>query len=238
MKKLIMIFLLSALLTGCGSPAPEPETPTLPTDPPVTAEAPSETMAPETTSVPLDPQVETTEESLPLSWDAYQVVYNILSDGLQETGTFQGIDPNGDLVWTYETQSFPMAQLRQIAPLGRYQGTYYLLEGTVIVALDIATGQILFENHDFCGSPTEEAILIDDYGYLYLAGYDRPDFFAMDPQGHTVKNVNCLDPNYCGAFRITWDEGRILVHMERDTAGNSGDFPIPVEADWLPQAKG
>ena len=234
MKKQILILALCLLLTGCSRPAAE-----IPVTEAVPSSLPEETAASAFSEPPEEetwgPSEETEE---PLAWDAYQVVYNISSDASGEQGVFQGLDPRGNLIWTYETGSYPMAQLPRITPLGRWQDTYYLLEDGTVVALYIPTGHVLFENADFGGCPAEKAVLIDEFGYLYLAGWDRPDFFAMDPQGHTVKVISSLDDQLSGAFRISQEQNTLYVHMERDSQGNSGDFPCPVEMDWLPQAKG
>ena len=238
MKKAILILALAALLAGCASsPAPAasiPETTVLETS---TAETESTAAEiPETTaaSVPL----ETLEQTLPLTYTAYQVVYNIMTEGGEESAVFQGIDPNGSLVWTYETGSYPMAQLSRITPLASFQDVYYLVEGGKVVALDIATGEIRFENPEFMGCPAPDAFFIDEYGYLCLAGYDGPDFFLMDPQGHTLRRGLPEDTPYCMPYEITREEDQIVIHMESDGQGNSGDFPVYVPMDWIPQAMG
>lgn len=238
MKHLILPCVLLLLLTGCGtgvSSEPETRETVLSTiAAPEISEEETAAAVPETETESL-PEPETT---LPLSYDAYQVAYNILEENGEETGTFQGIDPEGNLVWTYHTGSYPQGQMMQISPLGRFQGTYYLLEGGTVIALDIVSGRILFENGDFGGCSSQEVSLIDDYGYLYLCGFDKPDFFAMDPMGHTVKKIGTLDEDHYGPFKITVDGNVLTVHMERDSMGNSGDFPVSIPMDWIPQAKG
>lgn len=242
MKKFIFSCLLFLLLTGCSekvSPAAEiPET-----EVPVFSSSATETKFSEgqnpTATEETDPEIPVVSETtLPLSYDAYQVVYNITEQSGEESGVFQGIDPSGDLVWTYETGSYPQGQMLQISPLGRFQGIYYLLENGTVIGIDITTGQILFENNDFEGCSSQEASFIDDYGYLYLCGFDKPDFFAMDPMGHTVKVISTLNQNYFAPFKITVDGSMLTVHMESDSMGNSGDFPIDIPMDWIPQAKG
>ena len=243
MKKAIYVLLLAALLSGCGNKesneASEVPVLTVMTESAAETAAFSEPSAPAASTKTMEPtEAEIPEETLELSYDAYQVVYNIMTEGGEESAEFQGIGPDGDLIWTYETGSYPLAQLSRIVPLGRYQNQYYLMEGTGIVALDVTSGGILFENPDFTGSPCPDAILIDDYGYLYLAGYDGPDFFAMDPHGHTVKNILSISEDYHRPIGLELSENQITVFMESDAQGNSGNFPCQVDIDWLPQAKG
>ena len=38
--------------------------------------------------------------------------------------------------------------------------------------------------------------------------------------------------------RITLEGDSLTVYMESDSMGNTGDFPCPVEIDWLPGAMG
>ena len=238
MKNLIFPCVLLLLLTGCGagsSAASETQEPVFST---TSAEKTAEeeiTDAPAETRMESVPEPETT---LPLSYDAYQVAYNIMEQNGEEIGTFQGIDPEGNLIWTYTTAAYPQGQMMQVSPLGRFQGTYYLLEGGTVMALDIVSGHILFENGDFGGCSSQEVSFIDDYGYLYLCGFDKPDFFAMDPMGHTVKKIGTLDEEHYGPFKITVEDDILTVHMEMDSMGNSGDFPVSVPMDWIPQAKG
>ena len=166
------------------------------------------------------------------------MAYNLLTAEGEEFGEFQGIDPEGNLLWTYVTPSYSMAQLSRITPIGLYQDRYYLIEDGTVVALDLLTGNVLFENPDFRGSPAPEAMLIDDFGYLYLSGYDSPLLFIMDPEGHTVRRITDYDTDYCMPFRLTMEGDTLTIHMESDGRGGSGDFPLEITADWLPQAVG
>lgn len=242
MKKAILILSLALLLSGCGNAAEQPaelQTQPAPASPTETA-APTEMSVPEQTveavQEPLLP--DPTEDTAELSYAAYQVVYNVLTEDSLESAVFQGIAPDGALAWTYETGSYPMAQLPAITPVGSFEDRYYLIENGMVVALDMCSGQILFRNTDFMGSPAPEAMLIDDYGYLYLSGYDSPDFFAMDPQGSTVKRIPSLSEDYCMPFEIQQEGDQLIVYMESDQQGGSGRFPCYVPMDWLPQAQG
>ena len=240
MNRFIFISVLLFILSGCSAAAlPEAETAPVQSSstPAVTAEPAEETAAAvsaETTEI----HTPETEPSLALSYDAYQVVYNIMEGNGEESGTFQGIGPDGNLAWSYDTGAYLQGQMPQISPLGGFQGTYYLLEGGRVIALDITTGQVLFENSDFGGCASQELSFIDEYGFLYLCGFDKPDFFIMDPMGHTVKITGTLDQDHYGPFKITQDGDTITVHMEKDSMGNSGDFPVSIPRSWVDPAKG
>lgn len=244
MKKAILILCTAALLAGCQQQPHEPPAETETVLPAAETQAATlETSIPETTEVIQSESMEAllpdpTEETVELSYAAYQVVYNVLTDGDQESAVFQGIGPNGDLAWSYETQSYASAQLPRITPVGQYEDRYYLVEDGTVVALDVCTGRILFENPEFQGCPAPKAMLIDSYGFLYLAGMDRPDFFAMDPQGNTVKRMDSLSQEYCRPMEILQEGDQLTVYMESDLHGGSGRFPCEIPMDWLPQAQG
>lgn len=244
MKKTLLILSLVLLLTGCSQKAAVPTETEAPTETAASTTAVTETAA--ATEVTEATAAETTEaavsepeeETLELSYAAYQVVYNILAEGGEESAAFQGIGPDGSLCWTYETESYPAAQLDRISPIGRFEGTYYLVEDGTVVGLDVTNGEVLFKNADFQGSPAKEATIIDDYGYLYLAGHDGPDFFAMDSKGNTVKKIETLSQDYRQPMRMEQKDNQLVIYMETDSKGNPGDFPCTVEMDWLPQAQG
>lgn len=235
MKKLLFLLGISLILTGCGTQAPPAAEPAISTAAVEATEAAPTEAPPSEYILPLE--TFPTEEP-ELSYDAYRVVYNILTDSQEESAQFQGIGPEGELVWTYETQSYPMAQLGRITPVGQWQDHYYLIEDGTVLCLNIITGELLFENADFGGSPCPEAMAIDEYGYLYLAGYDGPDFFAMDAQGHTVKRIASLSEEFMRPIRISLEGDELTVYMESDRSGNSGHFPCTLPMGWLPQAKG
>ena len=234
MKKLIFLIISLLLLSGCGKETAPVETIPDRAEAPITEESLNTDAETAETAEQLPAE---TEESIPLSADAYQIVYNVILEDQQESAVFQGIGPDGSLAWTYETGVYPTAQLSRISPVGRYQDNYYLVEDGTIVALDILTGEILFKNEDFKGSPAEDAMLFDEFGYLYLAGYDGPHFFAMDPDGNTVKRTETLSEDYWNPFQIQQEGDQLIIYMESDANG-SGNFPCYVERTWLPQPKG
>lgn len=232
MKKTCMILCCALLLSGCGAKPQAPETTAAPTAP-LQTQAVTEAATQETEYLP-DP----TQESVALSHAAYQVVYNYMMEDTEEYCTFQGIGPDGSLVWSQETKHFPASETARIFPIGRFEGTYYYNEDGTVVALDVITGDILWQNPEFQGVCDANTVLFDDYGYLYLCGANGPDFMAIDPQGNTVRRIDVLSTDHNGPLRIQQEGQQLVIYLSKGPDGAEGEFPVTVDMDWIPQAKG
>lgn len=238
MKKQLSLLLLTALLlTGCGS-SQTPETTmhapeTAPSAAVETTQAPETTPAPETTEIP-----ETEEFTVPLSPDAYQVVYSyVLTDDDQEYYSFQGLDPEKNVIWTRETSHTPAAQLPPCSPVGTMDGSFYYCDSGSLIALDVTTGLVRWENTEFGGSlGNPQSALLDPNGYICLCGYFGPDLFIADTEGNTVKKTDHLDPEYFWASRLRQEGNELLISMEGGPQGQGKEFSLPM--DWIPQAMG
>ena len=234
MKRYCMILCCALLLSGCGAKSQAPETlaPTASVESQAVTEA-STAPATQATEFLPDP----TQETVALSHAAYQVVYSYMMEDTEEYCTFQGIGPDGSLVWTRETAHFPASETPRINPIGRFEGTYYYNEDGTVVALDVITGDILWQNPEFKGS-TSAALIDEDYGYLYLCGSDSPDFMAIDPQGNTVRRIDVLSTDHSGPIRIQQAGQQLLIYLSKGPDGAQEEFPVTVDMDWIPQAQG
>ena len=232
MKKICMILCCALLLSGCGAKSHTPETTAAPTAP-LQTQAVTEAATQEPDYLPDLPQ-----ESVALSHAAYQVVYSYMMEDTEEYCTFQGIGPDGSLVWSQESRHFPASETARIFPIGRFEGTYYYNEDGTVVALDVVTGDILWQNPEFQGVCDANTVLFDEYGYLYLCGTNGPDFMAIDPQGSTVRRIDVLSADHSIPLRIRQEGRQLVIYLSKGPDDAEGEFPVTVDMDWTPQAMG
>ena len=239
MKKRIFALALTALLlAGCGA---QDAAGTVPTAPPTAApETTHAAEAPETTEAtrftqPAETLPDPTEETVALSYSAYQVTYTYLQDNGEEFYTFQGIDPQGNIAWTHETAHLGMAMIQRVMPIGTWEDRFLFNEGGTVVALDVATGEELWRNEEFGGCfGTETAAVIDPEGFLYLCGGDTPDFFACDMAGNTILRIHAFEHRAGAAYAIERQGDELFVTSE----DGDGTVTNVVPMTWLPQAVG
>lgn len=206
-KQLLALALTAALLLcGCGSKSPSISD-KLPED--TQAVLSTEATAPETAEAPV-PQIHVTF--------TYQI-----KDG-KELAVLTGLDPDGNTVWSWGTEHYEIAQLESVSNIGQWNDRYYYVEGGSVVAVDIASGEILWRNSDFGGSPAGlDASLIDEDGTVYLCGFFGPDFFAVDAQGNTLKQIDSFGEDYFWAYKLTKEGSLITVHLSGGPEGDVGD---------------
>lgn len=211
MKRIFVFLLLALLLSGCA-PQPSAET-TPPTSTPT--EASSTVTEPSSTA----------SEALKVN-----VVFLRCFEQGQEYARITATDEQGGELWSVRTQGYDIGQIDRTSEIGLWQQQYYYVEAGDVVALDAQTGAELWRNPDFDGSPASlEAVYITDEGTVYLCGYFGPDFYAVNAQGQTLQQIPTLDINYYWAYKLTAQDGQVLVCF---SAGPEGElFP---EGHWIP----
>ena len=237
MNKLFPTLALSALLlAGCGGT----EEPTVPPTVPPAPVAETAPAVPETTeetrfTQPPETLPDPTEETVALSYTAYHVTYTFLEDSGTESYTFQGIDPQGNVVWTLETPVFDMGMTPRIMPVGTWEDRFLYNEDGTLVALDITTGEELWRNQEFQGSfASESSVLVDPAGFVYLCGWDTPDLFVCDMAGRTVLRINGFEDREGNAFAIRQEDNELVITSE--IPDGSREHRVPM--DWIPQPQG
>ncbi len=218
MKRLALLLLAAVLLCGCGSTASET------------------TQAPETTAAAI--QTETAEATVPETTvpesepPAIDVYFHHMAEGGNEYALLIGKDGDGTEVWSYETERYAGAQLDRVSDIGLWESQYYFVDDGDIVALDIATGEILWRNSDFIGSPASlDATCIDTDGTVYLCGFLGPDLYAVSAQGETLLRIDVLDDDYFWAFRLEKSGDLITVYFSGGLEGDLGDEGYGITMD-------
>lgn len=238
-KRIAGLLLISALiLAGCSNEKPVPTE--AQTEPTVATET-TATEAPVTEPTQTGEVTEEPTETVELSYDAYQVLYTYVNEDNEEYYLLQGIDHQGNLIWSKETEHLAPAQLPRVSHIGTYEGKYFYCEDGTVIALDVTSGEVLWKNGDFGGSFSEDtAALIDSDGFIYLCGALGPDFIAIDVDGKTVKKIDSFSNVHSGAYRIDRKGEKLVIHLSDGPDGNVGDdgYIFEVEMDWLPELLG
>lgn len=183
---------------------------------------------PETTAPP--------EETMPF-YIGYEVEYEYFTDYAEEYCVLTCTDMLGNVAWTHESDRYQCAQLVRVSYVGTFEDRCYYVEGGALVALDLRTGEELWRNTDFYGSPAgADAVYIDEYGFICLTGFFGPDFMVVDPQGNTVKYFNNLHEDYYWAFQLERVGDQIIVHLSGGPEGDIGapGYLVYVDIDWHP----
>lgn len=164
---------------------------------------------------------------------AVSAVFDHVYGTENESAVISGVDQNGNVVWTYETGQYGMAQLDRIGEIGSYNDTYYFVEDGAVMALNLSDGSVKWKNEDFVGSCT--AYDFGEDGTLYLTGYLGPDLFVTDQNGNTIYRMESFESDYYWPYELICQDDGILLTMEGTPSGNPahilvsyGDFSYRV----------
>lgn len=211
-----LLTILSLLLCGCIS------------DPLQSGKNPTdeETAGPIHTALPTEPE-QTAAPTEPESVVDRIIFEHHYSDPM-EYATLTACDRNGNTVWTYLSDLYPVGQLDFISDIGGNADRYYIVENGSILAFDMNTGTLLWKNDDFCGSPAgTDCAAFDEAGNLYICGFFGPDLFAVDSNGNTICSKDYLHNDYYWACSLTLTGDWITVELD---GGPYGDMDTPYVA--------
>lgn len=151
---------------------------------------------------------ETSAESL-----VVQTIFEHSYDTGYEQATISGMKEDGTVVWTYVSGKYEPAQLDQVEEIGMHNGMYYLCEGSSIIALDLNTGEKVWENTEFEGGGV--SFCFDEQGTLYISGYFSPDLMVIDKNGNTVLREAELDNSiHYWSYELSCEDGYVFVTYE------------------------
>ena len=129
-----------------------------------------------------------------------------------EYGQIDAYGAENNLLWSYTTESYECTQYNRIEELLKTDDRYYFSENGTVIALDCATGKVLWKNDEFGGVSTK--CCMDEKGTLYLCAYTDPCFMAIDYDGKTVHRIERFDNDYTWAHKIELDGNYAVVTME------------------------
>ena len=159
-------------------------------------------------------QVSVTEQ-IPQEEKKNQIVFEYGSDGNTEYGTVTRYDEEGAVLWQYSTDTYERAQCVRVSGIGQKNGLYYLVEDGTILALNEATGEMVWKNEEYMGLSTEKGYVFDKDGNRYISGYLGPDLFVVDKEGKTLYKKDSFDPDVYWPFEMKWESENVLkIHFE------------------------
>lgn len=127
----------------------------------------------------------------------------------------------GEVLWRYTTPQCVQAQLETAEYLGVKNGLVYVNQQNIydeatggpvqgaLVALDVRTGNIVWENSAFSGCSIRW--LFGDDGTLYIGGFFGPDCMAIDPNGKTLWVCQAVNPDWYWPSDMQFDGDRIAI---------------------------
>ncbi len=146
-------------------------------------------------------------ETFEISFD-----YQIKEDTGEEYGILRATGSQGTF-WSYETIKCELGECSRIEELGSPDGMVYLNEGGTIVALETATGNILWANTDYQGSGS--ICNVDEKGYVYLASYNGPALMIIDSNGNTIHRADSYG-DYFWPYCIILDENKLTIGFDSE----------------------
>lgn len=126
----------------------------------------------------------------------------------------------GEVVWSYKTPEYEATQLDRVSEIGCKDDRYYFVQDSSIVAMDVQTGNIIWQNGDFVGAGTASAFGKDA---IYLCGELGPDFYAISYDGKTLSRIERLNEKYYWASEIELVGEQAAVYLH----GGTQDYDTP-----------
>ena len=147
-----------------------------------------------------------------------------------EYGIIKGLDDSGNVIWQKETGHYLPSQLDHIKDIGIANGYYYYIENGYVITLDLATGSEIWKA-EFPGSPAESAILFDNDGKLYLAGYLGPDLCVIDKNGEVLFTKGSFDDDIYWPYMLQKNGDRLYIVYEGTSDMNYSGAQVIVDAN-------
>lgn len=149
----------------------------------------------------------------------------------KEYATITALDADSETVWQLQTQQYDVAQLDSVTEIGIWEDRFYYVEDGRIIALDRETGEILWENREFQGSPaSKDACLILDDGTIVVTGYFGPDLTVVDHEGFLVAYLDTYDTNIFWPYEVVLEDGMIVITFE-GSPDDSGETKLTVDPE-------
>lgn len=168
--------------------------------------------------------------------------YVLNSESASRTLVVTAVDSKGRTLWEYSSPDCMLTELDTVEYIGEFGDIVVVNEQeftdeTVSVsdedgypertgrlrALDIYTGEVVWDNYDFIGASTAHAYDAES-GILYLCGYYGPDCCAVDSSGKILW-MGTNSGGYMWPYYLELGEDRITVFFDGSGDGDSEGAP-------------
>lgn len=147
--------------------------------------------------------------------------YDTTPEMSYEYATISAYSDTGDIVWSYETPKYVMTEMTAVVEIGQRGNSYYFVENTSVVCIDVQSGAIQWKNDDYAGRATSFAF---GENAIYLCGQYGPDFYAISYDGTSLAKIEQFSPEYYWASKIELLVGVAAVYLY----GGTEDYDIPM----------
>ena len=166
-------------------------------------------------------------------YDPYDVKVSLELDHTDDDKEFAHITAtyNGKEIWNKTTGAYPTAQLDCVSNIGKDGKRYYYVEHGSIVCVDLATGEEIWRNNEFGGSPAKWASGFGGDGTIYVSGYLGPDLFICKSDGTTVKSIGSFREDFYWPYELTYyaDANLVKLVYEMSPYGDGGELFISLD---------
>lgn len=144
------------------------------------------------------------------------------SEGAKEKAVITGSDVEGNVLWVYETEEDYLTELERLSDIITTDDEYIFVAFGDVIALDLATGEEKWVNHDFKGASPYWTM---DYegSRLFLTGYYGPTLFVMDFDGNTINRITSADDEYFWPSEVVFVNDR-QVDITFESNGKTKSF--------------
>ena len=115
-------------------------------------------------------------------------------------------------------------ELDRVNEIGMREEVYYYAAGGTVTALDLQSGEVLWENEEFQGASLSYSFGSD--GQLYLCGYYGPDFFAVDQEGNTLCRIDSFSAQYQWPHGIRCSGEQAVVTVSEAASGEEAEITV------------
>ena len=157
-----------------------------------------------------------------VSEGGYEINFNYQTDEAgYEYAVVSGTKEDGT-GWTYQTKKVEIGQYCTMQWINDFGGLLYLNEGGNIIALDVTTGKVVWQNSEYVGG--DVLCAADEIGNVYIVGNDTVGMVIIDTKGNTSLKVDRFADYY-----MPWNTyitGDTLVILYDDTDSARVEFNI------------